>query len=131
MHILSHAKRVCQAFYTKKVYYFFIGENKMLKFKENLLNELYQNDMTQQDLASAVGTTQQTISRWIKGINEPDLDTLLEICFVLNTTPNEILGFNELTRDDYYAYCQTKEALEKHKIRHLEAFHDDYKKNNH
>ena len=63
----------------------------MLKFKENLLNELYQNDMTQQDLASAVGTTQQTISRWIKGINEPDLDTLLEICFVLNTTPNEIL----------------------------------------
>lgn len=102
----------------------------ILKFKSNLLNELAQNDMTQQDLASAVGTTQQTVSRWIKGINQPDLETLMEICFLLNTTPNEILGFNDLSTDDYYGYCQSKKAINKHEKRQITAIYTDIEYNN-
>ena len=47
------------------------------------------------DLARILGTTQQTVSRWLTGVNEPDFETLFKICEILNETPNSILGFEE------------------------------------
>lgn len=67
-----------------------------LKFTENLKIALTQNNMTQKQLAELLGTTQQTVSRWLTGANEPDLSTLLKICKFLNETPNSILGYDEI-----------------------------------
>ena len=50
-----------------------------LIFTENLKIALTQNNMTQKQLAKLLGTTQQTVSRWLTGVNEPDLSTLLKI----------------------------------------------------
>lgn len=69
---------------------------KLLKFPENLRKALATHKMTQKELADHLGTTQQTISRWLKGINEPDLSLLLEICLYLNETPNAILGYDDI-----------------------------------
>ena len=69
---------------------------KLLKFSENLKVALAVNNKTQKELAEQVGTTQQTVSRWLSGINEPDFTTLLEICIFLNETPNSLLGFDEI-----------------------------------
>lgn len=66
-----------------------------MTFSENLKIALANNKMTQQKLAEQLGTTQQTVSRWLKGINEPDFKTLIKICTILNETPNTILGFND------------------------------------
>ncbi len=66
-----------------------------LKFAENLRDALTYNNLTQQKLADHLGTTQATVNRWIKGINEPDFTTLLEICSFLNETPNELLGYDD------------------------------------
>lgn len=41
----------------------------LLKFPENLREALAAHEMTQQDLADHIGTTQQTVSRWLKGVN--------------------------------------------------------------
>lgn len=71
---------------------------KLLKFSENLKSALTLNNKTQKDLADYIGTTQQTVSRWLGGINEPDLTTLLEICIFLNETPNSILGFDDIKK---------------------------------
>ncbi len=79
----------------------------LLKFSENLREALVVHEMTQQDLANHIGTTQQTVSRWLKGINEPDLTTLLEICLYLDETPNSILGYDDITKQDFLAYKQT------------------------
>lgn len=68
---------------------------KEVKFAINLKNVLAAENKTQQQLAEYIGTTQQTVSRWISGKNEPDLDTLLKICKYLNETPNSILGFED------------------------------------
>ena len=46
-------------------------------------------------LSEKLGTTQQTVSRWVNGINEPDLSTLIEICKILNETPDSLLGFDD------------------------------------
>lgn len=85
---------------------------KLLKFAENLQRELVEQGLMQKDLASYLGTTQQTISRWLKGINEPDLSTLLEICLHLNISPNEILGYDEITEEDFTAYLQDHDTVE-------------------
>lgn len=68
---------------------------KLLKFSENLKTALAVNNKTQKELATYIGTTQQTVSRWLSGINEPDFSTLLKICIFLNETPNSLLGFDD------------------------------------
>ncbi|MDE7164684.1 MAG: helix-turn-helix domain-containing protein [Clostridiales bacterium] len=80
---------------------------KLLKFPENLRNALAESEMTQIKLADLLGTTQATVNRWIKGINEPDLTTLLEICLYLDETPNSLLGYDDITEQDASAYKQT------------------------
>ena len=79
---------------------------KLLKFAENLQTALKAHEMTQQELADLFGTTQATVSRWLKGVNEPDLATLLEICLYLGETPNSLLGYDEITEQDLSAYKQ-------------------------
>ena len=84
----------------------------ILKFAENLREALATSGMTQQELADQVGTTQATVNRWLKGVNEPNFATLLEICFLLGETPNSLLGFDELTEEDFLAYFQDPETIE-------------------
>lgn len=77
---------------------------KLLKFPENLQNALVEHEMTQQELAGILGTTQATVNRWIKGVNEPDLTTLLKICLYLDETPDSLLGYNDITEQELLAY---------------------------
>ena len=92
---------------------------KLLKFPENLRNALLDNKMTQQELADLVGTTQATVNRWLKGVNEPDLATLLEICLHLSISPNEILGYDDISEEDFKIYCQTPEIIEETKTKQI------------
>ncbi len=66
-----------------------------IKFSENLRKALSDKNETQADLAKHLNTTQATVSRWISGVNEPDLQTFLNICEYLDETPNDLLGYNE------------------------------------
>ncbi len=84
---------------------------KLLKFPENLRAALVANDMMQKELAERLNTTQQTVSRWLKGINEPDLTTLLEICLYLGETPNAILGYDDITDEIFLTYQQAPKTL--------------------
>ncbi len=98
---------------------------KLLKFPENLRTALLEHGMTQKDLAERVSTTQQTVSRWLKGINEPDLTTLLEICLYLDETPNAILGYDDITETDFLVYQQDPETIEESRIRHITATYEN------
>lgn len=68
---------------------------KHLNFSENLKNEMKQNKISQEKLAKELNTTQATVSRWTSGVYEPDLQTLLIICEILDTTPNALLGWED------------------------------------
>lgn len=70
--------------------------NKLNKFGEKLAYYLSVKGWSQQQLADKLGTTQQCISRWIKGNREPSLDVLLSICYIFEESPNELLGFSEI-----------------------------------
>ncbi len=80
---------------------------KILNFSENLRTALAVHKITQQELANYLGTTQQTVSRWVNGECEPDLTLLLEICLYLDETPNELLGFDDLPSEVISEYQKT------------------------
>ena len=68
---------------------------KPFTFTENLKAEMKSAKISQEALAKALNTTQATISRWTSGIYEPDLQTLLAICEILDVSPNVLLGWEE------------------------------------
>lgn len=43
------------------------------------------------EFAAMIGVAENTLTRWERGETQPNLQTLLRICQILQTTPNEIL----------------------------------------
>jgi len=68
----------------------------MNKFAERLGEVLNKQEKSQNKLAKTLNTTQQTISSWTLGKQEPSFDTLLRICLELGVDPNFLLGYDEL-----------------------------------
>ncbi len=66
-----------------------------MQFPDNLRRAMLENNISQAKLAEKLNTTQATISRWVKGVNEPDLESLFLICKILDRTPDELLGFED------------------------------------
>jgi len=66
-----------------------------LQFSENLKAELKNCGVSQEKLAKELSTTQATVSRWCSGTNEPDFETLLKLCELLDVSPNVLLGWEE------------------------------------
>lgn len=64
-------------------------------FADRLRQALEEKGITQTTFAQMMGTTQQTVSRWCKGVCEPDYDSLILICGYLDETPNDLLEFDE------------------------------------
>ena len=51
--------------------------------------------LLQADMTDCTGLSKNHISALERGISKPSVETLLGYCKRLETTPNEILGFNE------------------------------------
>lgn len=77
---------------------------KLNKYGQKLAYALSQKGWTQQKLAEKLGTTQQSVSRWITGLTEPSLDDVLITCYLLDEDPNEILGFNDMDKNKLSEY---------------------------
>lgn len=57
---------------------------------ENLQRQLRAADMTQTDLANAIGVTPAAVSTWIKGIAAPHADTVDKICSYFKIPTDEL-----------------------------------------
>lgn len=66
-----------------------------MNFANNLRQAMLENNISQTQLAQKLNTTQATVSRWINKVNQPDFETLLLICNILERTPNELLGWED------------------------------------
>ena len=64
------------------------------RFAEKLKALRTDAKLNQVALAQLLGVTQVTVSLYESGRREPDLDDLMNICERLNTSPNELLGFD-------------------------------------
>ena len=59
---------------------------------KNILESMKVKGITQTELAKLLGVKQNTVSQWINGVNEPNCQTIVKLCYVLEITPNEIFG---------------------------------------
>lgn len=71
------------------------------KFSKHLRDLIEFYDYSQTELGKKTGVSQPTINRYLNGVREPSFDDLLLLCYILQTTPSEILGWEELP-DEYF-----------------------------
>lgn len=67
----------------------------MYIFVKNLNEALKKNNMSQYALSKKLSIARQNVSRWCLGINEPDFETMLKICKILEVTPNYLFGYED------------------------------------
>lgn len=61
-----------------------------------ILRELREdNNITQQDIADLLGTTQQVYSRYEKGINEMPIRHLITLCRYYKVSADYVLGLTQ------------------------------------
>ena len=73
------------------------------RFAKQFQKLLKNSNYNQKTLAAVLHTTQQSVSSWITGKYEPDIDTIYNICYYLETTPNELFDYSE---SDTKAYIE-------------------------
>ncbi|MBQ3506231.1 MAG: helix-turn-helix transcriptional regulator [Clostridia bacterium] len=61
------------------------------QIQKNVAETIKQSGLTQTVLAKKLGVSQQTISHYVKGDKMPALDTLANLCVVLDVDANDIL----------------------------------------
>ncbi|MCR5669666.1 MAG: helix-turn-helix domain-containing protein [Butyrivibrio sp.] len=49
----------------------------------------------QQKLAEDLGRSKSVISNWERGENFPDIASCMQLCKILNVTPNQLFGWEE------------------------------------
>lgn len=66
---------------------------------------------TQEQLAEAVGTTQQTINRWESGITEPKVSDLKKISSALGITLSFLLDIDQVSESEILSSDERKLIL--------------------
>ena len=62
---------------------------------KNILESMKVKGITQTEWAKLLGVKKNTVSQWINGVNEPNCQTIVKLCYVLEITPNEIFGWKD------------------------------------
>lgn len=75
-----------------------IGE-KIKKYRQK-------NHMTQEQLASYLNVTFQTVSKWETGVSSPDLSLIVPITKIFHISADELLGVNDVEADKRYEELQ-------------------------
>lgn len=67
----------------------------LAEIQQRLAEAIKHSGYTQTYIAKAIGISQQNISHYIKGDKMPSLETLANLCKLLNVDANYILGITE------------------------------------
>lgn len=90
----------------------------------NIAEAIKQSNLTQAELSSKIGVQRPQISCYIHGSKLPALDTLANLCNVLDVEPNEILCFSGRAYNAEYEKTSEPmaERLTKEECALLQAF---------
>jgi len=64
------------------------------KFSERLRKLRTDKELSQAKLAVALGTHQQTVDRWERGLIEPSMEVIIQIAVFFDVTTDYLLGLN-------------------------------------
>lgn len=63
----------------------------LLQIQQQIAEAIKQSGMTQTEIGRKLGVSQQSISHYVKGDKLPALDTLANLCVLLDVDPSDIL----------------------------------------
>ena len=63
----------------------------IMEFSKSLATLRKEANLSQDDLAEQLHITRQAVSKWESGLSTPDIDTVVKLCNILNTSPNKLL----------------------------------------
>ncbi len=67
----------------------------LIQIQKKIAEAIKQSGLTQQEISKALGINQTQISCYIHGKKMPALDTLANLCAILDLDANEILCLND------------------------------------
>ncbi len=67
---------------------------------DNIKKFRLEKGLTQKALAEELNVVRQTVSKWEKNLSLPDADTLSKISETLGVSVNELLGVEEISREE-------------------------------
>lgn len=74
----------------------------MERFAKRLRERARELEFSDAEVARRAGLAERRYGHYVRGVREPDFDTLLRICAVLDVTPNDLLIRSErATPDDH------------------------------
>lgn len=74
----------------------------MKSIGEKIKEYRQKNHMTQEQLASCVNVTFQTVSKWETGVSSPDLSLIIPLTKIFDISADELLGINDVEADKRY-----------------------------
>ena len=78
-------------------------QEKMGQFVQQLRKE---KQLTQKELATVLGVSDKTISKWEKGNGTPDLPSMVHLCQFFGISMNELLACEKLHPNEYSAKAE-------------------------
>lgn len=69
------------------------GNMDMLKLSENIVRLRHKKGITQEELASYIGVTKASVSKWETGLSFPDILLLPELAAFFDTTVDDLIGY--------------------------------------
>ncbi len=64
-------------------------------FTTRLKQSINERGLTQRMLATLIGTTEQSVSRWARGNRTPDVEALYKMCKALDVSADYLLGLSD------------------------------------
>ena len=97
-------------------------ENKMT-ISERILKVLKDRNMTQAEFAKQVGIATSTISEWKKRKTNPTADKIMDICNVLQITPEQLLTGKGIEDEENINVTSRESCFTPHDIQLVQDYH--------
>lgn len=78
----------------------------MSVFGENFNRILNERKITQTQIAECLQVKPNTVNQWAHGKRDPDFDMLAKICMLLGTTPDAMLGYEEIKQRYFQGFIR-------------------------
>ena len=94
-----------------------------MTISERILKVLKDRNMTQIEFAKQVGIATSTISEWKKKKTNPAVDKIMNICNVLQITPEQLLTGKGIEDEEEIAAASPESRFTPYDIQLIEDFH--------
>lgn len=94
-----------------------------MTISERILKVLKDRNMTQAEFAKQVGIATSTISEWKKRKTNPTADKIMDICNVLQITPEQLLTGKGIEDEEEIAAASCESRFTPYDIQLVEDYH--------